>query len=368
MKDFTSPLSATENRTQRNEVLDAVAGLLILHMILGHIMAWSYLKKTDLYAWMDVLFFFMPWFFFKSGQFHRDGHYLRQLLSSARRLLIPYVVFSLAGYAVKCYTLSLHNDFSVHLTRVWTKFSHEGVLPGNGPLWFLLVLFVARQVYSLCPRQARVPLLAVAILGAFALQHFFSVTDPIYPASLCTGLFFYGLGHQLRDVPRTPSFVLTAFLLYAGICLVQLSTLDMRTNLLYRGHFMLWVLAAAGGILSINALFAALPGWLLLPLRWVGRNSMSFYVTHMIWITAAKFVLMKRLGCTDHVHLAWGLVAVCVVVLPLQALLFRLPVLHLLMGEKVRRRRQCPKPVPAQEPPTAEPPAASRPESPGCSS
>ena len=103
-------------------------------------MAWSYLKKTDLYAWMDVLFFFMPWFFFKSGQFHRDGHYLRQLLSSARRLLIPCVVFSLAGYAVKCYTLSLHNDFSVHLTRVWTKFSHEGVLPGNGPLWFLLVL------------------------------------------------------------------------------------------------------------------------------------------------------------------------------------------------------------------------------------
>lgn len=366
MKNFTSPLSPAEGRTSRNEVLDAVAGLLILHMILGHIMAWSYLKKTDLYAWMDVLFFFMPWFFFKSGQFHRDGHYLRQLASSARRLLIPYVVFSLAGYAVKCYTLSWHPAFSVHLVKIWAKFTHEGVLPGNGPLWFLLVLFVARQVYSLCPRRARVPLLAAAILGAFALQHFFSVTDPIYPASLCTGLFFYGLGHQLRDVPRTPSFVLTAFLLYAGISLVQLSTLDMRTNLLYRGHFALWVLAAAGGILSLNALFAALPAWLLLPLRWVGRNSMSFYVTHMLWINIAKFVLMKRLGCTDHVTLAWSLAAVCAVVLPLQALLFRLPVLHLLMGEKIRRRRPRPEPVPAPVTPTSESSEASRPEPPGC--
>lgn len=54
---------------KRETSIDAVAGLMILTMIMGHVMQFSYLFSTWMYQPLHLLFFFMPWFFFKSGMF-----------------------------------------------------------------------------------------------------------------------------------------------------------------------------------------------------------------------------------------------------------------------------------------------------------
>lgn len=319
----------------RDNVLDAVGGLLIIHMILGHILAWSYLKHTVVYRWMDLLYFFMPWFFYKSGQFHRDGPFLRTLGRSARRLLVPYVVFSAIGYAVKCYTLSWHPTWSGRMTDIGHRLLHDSVILGATPLWFLMALFVVKVVYAIVPDRLRPVAMTLCILGAFASQHFLSVSDPVYFASWGAGFFFYAMGHVSTRISPRPSWVAVAFILYVGIFLIQPSTLDMRTHLLYRGHYALWVVGSLAGIVGINASFRYLPHVLLRPLAWIGERSMICYVTHLPLINLVKFVVRKQLGCTDNLVLCFSLVGACLLILPLLCVLFRTRWLRWMMGERV---------------------------------
>jgi fucose 4-O-acetylase-like acetyltransferase len=51
---------------KRDKSIDAVAGLMIIVMVIGHCVAVGYLKH-----FINVLNFFMPWFYYKSGMFYR---------------------------------------------------------------------------------------------------------------------------------------------------------------------------------------------------------------------------------------------------------------------------------------------------------
>ena len=60
------------NVNKRQSHIDAISGLLIINMILGHCIQMADCRDIPLYSWMDSLSFFMPWFFFKSGMFYRE--------------------------------------------------------------------------------------------------------------------------------------------------------------------------------------------------------------------------------------------------------------------------------------------------------
>lgn len=65
---------------RRQSHIDSVAGLLIIHMILGHCIQVTDCRDLTLYKWMQVLSFFMPWFFFKSGMFYKERKPVEVLL------------------------------------------------------------------------------------------------------------------------------------------------------------------------------------------------------------------------------------------------------------------------------------------------
>lgn len=79
----------TQIKATRDYSLDWISGLLILHMIIGHIAGWV---EMD-YPVNNILFFFMPWFFFKGGMFHRHKEWKVELNKSFKRLIIPFIVF-----------------------------------------------------------------------------------------------------------------------------------------------------------------------------------------------------------------------------------------------------------------------------------
>ena len=61
--------------------LDIITGILIIHMIFGHIMRFAHCIDTDLYHYTSILLsFFMPWFFFKSGMFYKERKPVEVLL------------------------------------------------------------------------------------------------------------------------------------------------------------------------------------------------------------------------------------------------------------------------------------------------
>lgn len=53
----------------RIQHIDAVAGLMILWMVIGH------LRQVCGYEWQSpsILYFFMPWFYYKAGMLWKDA-------------------------------------------------------------------------------------------------------------------------------------------------------------------------------------------------------------------------------------------------------------------------------------------------------
>ena len=57
---------------RRTDWIDCIAGVLIIRMILGHYISYAGLKTSPMFSALDLLFFYMPWFFYKSGMFYKE--------------------------------------------------------------------------------------------------------------------------------------------------------------------------------------------------------------------------------------------------------------------------------------------------------
>lgn len=124
----------------RQDYLDIVAGILIIFMVYHHAFPNSVLD-----VWLSrFLFFYMSWFFFKAGLFFKKEATLKDVIyKSARRLMLPFVVFSVIGQVVCAIGLLLSNN--LHKNFVINSFIDivtTGSVFGKGPLWFLLTLFL----------------------------------------------------------------------------------------------------------------------------------------------------------------------------------------------------------------------------------
>lgn len=72
-------------KKKRDESLDAVCGLMIVYMIYGHICLWSGIQQIE---WIPrLLYFFMPWFFFKSGLFFKPRSLKEELVGGGKEIV-----------------------------------------------------------------------------------------------------------------------------------------------------------------------------------------------------------------------------------------------------------------------------------------
>src|SRR5574344_312877 len=81
----------------RNQGLDTIAGLLIIYMIFGHCSQLADCRENIIYVYANRLFyFFMAWFFYKSGMFHNNAKSI-EIKKTALRLLKPYAIYTIMG-------------------------------------------------------------------------------------------------------------------------------------------------------------------------------------------------------------------------------------------------------------------------------
>ena len=66
---------------ERDKSIDAVAGMMIIVMVVGHCVAEGYLK-----TFINVLNFFMPWFYYKSGMFYRVQSNLECIIGGGQEI------------------------------------------------------------------------------------------------------------------------------------------------------------------------------------------------------------------------------------------------------------------------------------------
>ena len=273
------------NSKERDSSLDTVGGVMILYMIFMHCCQFAGMMEWEVERFLSVAFScFMAWFFFKSGVFHREGQGVQSAVKGVLpKLLRPYVAFSIVGYAVYCVVLWARGDRDlVHYTLSIAKgILLAGSYGGALHLWFLVTLFAVKVFSPIIVDKCKLVGViacgligcACAYVGAGQLK-----LQPYYAFSFFPAMFFYGLGHTLKERQYGKwAAGLSAAVFVASFAYP--SMVDFRVNHLTSGAYPLFLLYSLAGIVVFNNTAKAI-GRGLWPFTQVGRQSMYWYCAH----------------------------------------------------------------------------------------
>lgn len=270
----------TVNQPHRDAYLDTLCGMLVVHMILWHIVQHCHMQETLWWQWEGrVLFFFMPWFFFKSGMFFHPMADSREFMRrTARRLLAPFVAWSLIAIPIGLVAVVVSDR-----AAMWQWYAGPllkqplllGAVGYNGSLWFLTALFLVRLLANYVANfgkngLATATVLCVVVAVAFQWS---PLRWPLLEHTL-TGLFFFIAGYALRRLQYRRAVAMTAAVLTALIAVCAFTAVDMNTNRLLLGnHYALYFPFALAAIVTANTLRTTPPP--------------CVYFTHCQWVVAS---------------------------------------------------------------------------------
>lgn len=289
-------------RLGRDSSIDAVGGVLIIYMVITHLP--PRLGVVN-YAFNDILsttlFFFMAWFYFKSGMLAKSLSPIETIHKYSKKLLVTYLLYSAIGLVVGIVLVCVGDSESISTyirTKVLSYLYMCGSIDGNLPLWFLPSLFFVIVIGSLVREYRIRPI--YTFVGALVLfecivsiKWFVKQDDGVFPIpyfliNVPLGYVFYYLGSFFK---RNCSDGVSAFcsvIIYLMALLFPLS-FDFRTGNTAALYMPLqYVLCSIGGIIMFNYIFRIIPGVFIRPLSYVGRNAMLIFVSHWIFIDLAK--------------------------------------------------------------------------------
>lgn len=266
--------------SERQTYLDAVAGFLIIYMILGHIFQKAEMTDTAFYKNMDVLYFFLPWFFFKSGMFYKESTIKDFITKSGKKLLSEYVIWSLVGTVVLAFVEFAMGTFEPvsFASRFIRGFYNYEAVPGNLALWFLIALFCSRFLFILLKRLFSTDIIMLLSLSIVVLNYILDIHAPLWVVNIPAGLLFYSLGARIGNLHENKYVSLSLMILFVVLWLLCPSFVGFRSMTLLYGNFFIFIIGSICGIFGINYIFQRLPK--LSVLEYVGKNSMLYYVIH----------------------------------------------------------------------------------------
>ena len=286
---------------KRASYIDAIAGFLIVYMIFYHIMQWAKFTDTKVYSCFEpALGFFMAWFSYKAGMFYRPKSNIDLLKSGWTRLIIPFITYSLIGYIVWCFyrALATEPNLRIFLLSPLRELLKKGSISGNLPLWWLTSLFMARFLFNIIETQmtrARYPLFFLC-LGVPVFCHYLNIKVPYYITNIPLIISFMFLGYHSKGLAENKVLLLVATSIYVLSLVLYPSAVDMRSNKLLCGDYLVWALSSISSIFLINYLFSIFHYSFRL-LTFIGKNSIFFFCTH--WV----ILILLRCG---FIYFGWN--------------------------------------------------------------
>lgn len=315
--------------------LDCISGMLIVHMIMVHISATC---DVD-YTWEKIiLFFYMPWFFFKSGMFFHHKDTKLCFKSNYHRLLVPFIVFSIIGLIPFWLDLYLREIFDISWYLSAPKILiTNGNFPGNIALWYLLSLFIIKIGYNYFAtiKGMWIKLLFLSISLSTPIIFYRLTFENIFiPHTFC-GLFFFLCGVYLRDIQFKNEVFLFSIIALIIMEYISPSAVSIYNNLLENGIYEMWYPASLAGIIAINNIAKHLPikNWIVQLLSKIGKDSLNYLVTHLIVIHFCKIVIKYFLDNHNPTQQLFMTMGVCLIVLPLINKLLNSNRLRFLVGK-----------------------------------
>lgn len=325
------------NRLQH---IDVGAGIMILWMIIYHALptSWSFLDSNP-YAISEyetinpcVLFpylnFFMPWFFYKSGQFFEKREQKELLIKDARKLLLTFVLWSAIGYLFYLFFGALQHSLTIRSTTysIVRGLFLTGKIPINEPLWFLVTLFGVRFLANLVlPNRDDKNgwwKIVTIVIGGYLLAYLYFCWDyrllPYWVANGTTGLVFFTLGYALRDYEDKWWLFIPCALVYLVCSFIGFPMVDMMFNKLLAGNFLLWMPVSLCSIVAFNKVCRFIAQHLPTSfMAMVGKNAMVIYVTHILIVSTIAFLLRYYKISEAYPYTLWIIICCYGIFLPI---------------------------------------------------
>ena len=239
---------------ERNHSVDFLSGFFIIYMIYTHISQEIPMQiDSMLYVFLDSLFFFfMPWFFFKSGMFYKHKNPTKKTIKKTiDRLVLPLIVFSVANIPIYIITVANHwTDGPSVLLCVKASLGEllfDGSPLGNAPLWFLIALIFIRFFILLI----NIDKWFVPLSILFVFVSFFLWDNHIRPIRLfipsILGFSFFSFGYFFKNFQYNKIVLCSSIVLFILFFILFPYHISVRSNEIYENGLL--SMYRGGGIL-----------------------------------------------------------------------------------------------------------------------
>lgn len=315
--------------------LDIMAGIIILYVIICHMrMVGGTTPNFGL-----ILFFSMPWFYFKSGMFFKDKEIKNLVKTDFQKLLAPYIAFIIIGWIVFVILSLFKGTFTPYdaFLKPLIQLGLLGSCSGNWPLWFLLTLFGIKFLYTVLNKLFKNKTYGKLFVGLIGLgvafiMYYIGISKFVYIASISLGLFFYMLGDLLRSKQYSNPLFLISAIVYIALAFGIPSHIGFQRNVLVYGNYLACVLASAAGCIFFNNLLNRLVTKDNFFAKF-GRESITYYVCHFPMVLILQFIFADVLKVENGQHVFYLTILGCIILLPLFNKLLNHPKLKFLIGK-----------------------------------
>ncbi len=271
---------------KRLDHYDLISGLFIVQIIMMHILQFAKVFDNNTYFTlvMHISFFFMPWFYFKSGYFHKNDQKLdkQYLKTKAKKLLIPFISFFIIGSIIQI-SIELYEAqrpaWRIFLSPFYQFLQNGNGGSGNLPLWFLISLFFTNIIYTAINQyNLKWVIIMFPIIG-YILQ-LYHVKLPLGINNLFLAIFFYFAGnifHKLENTQKIIQLIIAVPLYILNVFYCN-SYVGFMTNTLAYGDYFIYIISSLAGIILLNFIGSKLN--YLKPINYIGKNSFIYYVLH----------------------------------------------------------------------------------------
>lgn len=273
---------------KRLKYLDIASGIMTIWVMVFHAM--YPMCETDILRVIPWLYYFMPWFFYKTGMMFHPKAMTQEISTGWKKLMLTFFVWSLIGW---CAHIGWH-IFAGELTPRIAFYTplrslvFKAAVPINEALWFLPVLFIVRVIGNWwIDRKIRIEWL---ILSAASLILIFKIPNwrfmPVFIDGIVWGLFFFACGYLLQGKETNKWIAVVAAIIFIAVLYTDIPSVYCRsgTPLIQT----LWYPACIAGCITFNN-FCRILGYIAEichikhgVLLHVGRNALNYYVSHEI--------------------------------------------------------------------------------------
>lgn len=264
----------------RIEYIDTAKGILILTMLIGHI--WNYGYVHDfIYA------FHMPAFFVISGILFRYSSAIkktfgRSIFAKFKALIIPYLFFEVFAIVLHVLQNGMILNIKGYIFEIIT------MRLSNGPLWFLIVLFLSEILFLLVYKvvdmegkfgECLIIVLFVTLLFLPKFPQYINITTTIM------ALFFLIVGFKFYELMSEKSFVF----MFVAVLITTFSAIansgsgmpDYQDG--YRVLYIIGALAGSYFILQVSSLLHC--------------NMISFYGKNSLILLGSHYPILRLVKC-----------------------------------------------------------------------